>query len=130
VENDVLNLIVIRALEANPIIVKHTEVVKDVLNLIVIRVPSVKPIIVYHTEVEPDVLNWIVIRVPSVKPINVWHTEAETDVLIVLLGLIAVAVHLHTMVIVRLVSNKYFLMMDVVKLYIDISKNNGKEYYQ
>jgi hypothetical protein len=47
------------------------EAVSDVLNLVVVKVPEMEPINVRLTEVVSDALNLIVVKAPEVEPINV-----------------------------------------------------------
>ena len=98
------------------------EAVSDVLNLDVKQVLKVKLINVSAMEVVSDVLNLVVKQVLKVKLINVLHMEVVHVVLIVLIGLIPAVVLQNMTVIAQLVSNVFFQMMIVVKLFIYIQK--------
>jgi hypothetical protein len=117
-----MNLDVQEVLREKLINVLH--MVEDIgaMNQVVKQVPEVIQINVLLMEVAIAVMNLDAQKVQEEKLINVDFMVEVHVVQIVLIGLIPVVVLQNMMDIVQLVSNVFFLMMNVVKLFIYIQK--------
>ena len=117
-----MNLDAQEVLKVKQINVLHMVVDIGAMNQVVKQVPEVIQINVLLMEVAIAVMNLDAQKVQEEKLINVDFMEAVPVVLIVLIGLIPAAVLQSMTDIVQLVSNVFFQMMIVVKLFIYIQK--------
>ena len=121
-ENVAQKQVVKQVLEVKQINVLHMVVDIGAMNQVVKQVPEVIQINVLLMEVAIAVMNLDAQKVQEEKLINVDFMEAVPVVLIVLIGLIPAVVLQNMTVIVQLVLNVFFLMMNVVKLFIYIQR--------